>query len=134
MRSSGFVGTTKTLFVAPGERFAMGFGPDADVRVQRTVDVTEEVDAVDQWRRKTHAVSIFLSNLGVEDKILEVSERMPVSEIEHVEVTLVADKTSGAPEVNEQGIVTWKMTLPGASRMRLSLTWVVAFAPGVQGM
>ena len=134
MRSSGFVGTTKTLFVAPGERFALGFGPDADVRVQRTVDVTEEVDAVDQWRRKTNAVSIFLSNLGVEDKVLEVSERMPVSEIEHVEVTLVADKTSGAPEVNEQGIVTWKMTLPGASRMRLSLTWVVAFAPGVQGM
>lgn len=59
---------------------------------------------------------------------------MPVSEIEQVEVTLVADKTSGAPEVNEHGIVTWKMTLPASSRMRLSLTYVVAFAPGVQGM
>lgn len=134
MRASGFVGTTKTLFVAPGERFAVGFGPDSDVRVQRAVDVTEETDAVDQWRRKTHSVSIFLSNLGGEDKNLEVSERIPVSEIEHVEVTLVADKTSGAPEVNEHGIVTWKMTLPGSSRLRLSLTYVVAFAPGVQGM
>lgn len=134
MRASGFVGTTKTLYVAPGERFAIGFGPDADVRVQRTVDTTEEVDSVDQWRRKTHAVSIFLSNLGAEDKTLEVSERIPVSEIEHVEVTLVADKTSGAPEISEHGIVTWKMTLPASSRMRLSLTFVVAFAPGVQGM
>ncbi|OGQ12299.1 MAG: hypothetical protein A2138_00070 [Deltaproteobacteria bacterium RBG_16_71_12] len=134
VRASGFVGTTRTLYVAPGERFALGFGPDADVRVQRTVDVTEEVDPIDQWRRKTHAVSIFLSNLGGEDKALEVSERMPVSEIEQVEITLVADKTSGAPEVNEHGIVTWKMTLPASSRMRLSLTYVVAFAPGVQGM
>ncbi|MBI1948697.1 MAG: mucoidy inhibitor MuiA family protein [Deltaproteobacteria bacterium] len=134
LRTSGFVGTTRTLYVAPGERFALGFGPDSDVRVQRTVDTTEEVDEVDKWRRKTHAVSIFLSNLGAEDKTLEVSERIPVSEIEHVEVTLVADKTSGAPELNEHGIVTWKMTLPGASRMRLSLTYVMAFAPGVQGM
>lgn len=134
LRASGFVGTTRTLYVAPGERFALGFGPDADVRVQRTVDVTEEVDEVDKWRRKTHAVSIFLSNLGAEDKTLEVSERVPVSEIEHVEITLVADKTSGAPELNEHGMVTWKMTLPAASRMRLSLTYVVAFAPGVQGM
>ncbi len=134
VRASGFVGTTRTLYVAPGERFALGFGPDADVRVQRTTDVTEEVDEVDKWRRKTHAVSIFLSNLGADDKLLEVTERMPVSEIEHVEVTLMADKTSGAPEVNEHGMVTWKMTLPASSRMRLSLTYVVAFAPGVQGL
>ncbi len=42
---------------------------------------------------------------------------MLVSEIEHVEVTMVADKMSGAPELNEHGITTWKMTLPGSSRM-----------------
>lgn len=134
VRASGFIGTTRTLFVAPGERFALGFGPDPDVRVQRTVDVTEEVDEVDKWRRKTYAVSVFLSNLGAEDKALEVTERMPVSEIEQVEVTLMSDKTSGAPELNEHGMVTWKMTLPASSRMRLSLTFVVAFAPGVQGL
>lgn len=134
VRTSGFIGTTRTLYVAPGERFALGFGPDPDVRLQRTVDVTEEIDEVDKWRRKTHAVSIFLSNLGAEDKELEVTERMPVSEVEHVEVTLMSDKTSGAPEINEHGMVTWKMTLPASSRMRLSLTFVVAFAPGVQGL
>jgi uncharacterized protein (TIGR02231 family) len=132
VRASGFVGTTRTLFVAPGERFQLGFGPDNDVRVQRTVDVTEETDHVDKWRRKTHTVSIFLSNLSGDEKQLEISERIPVSEIEHVEVTLVADKTSGAPSVSDHGIVMWKQALPANGRLRLQLVYVVALAPGVQ--
>lgn len=134
VRSSGFVGTTRTLFVAPGERFALGFGPDDDVRVQRTLEATEEVDEVDQWLRKTCQVSIFLSNLSGDDKQLEISERIPVSEIEHVKITLVADQTSGAPDVNEHGIVTWRMSLPASGRLRLQLVYVVATAPGVQAL
>lgn len=134
VRSSGFVGTTRTLFVAPGERFALGFGPDDDVRVQRTVETEEDVDDVDQWKRRTVQISIFLSNLSGDEKQLEISERIPISEIEHVKVTLVADKTSGAPEVNEHGIVSWKMTLPANGRLRLQLVYQVATAPGVQGL
>lgn len=134
VRSSGFVGTTSTLFVAPGEKFALGFGPDHDLRVQRTVEVDEEVDEVDKWKRRTVQVSIFLSNLSAEEKALEISERMPVSEIEHVKVTLVADKTSGAPEINEHGILAWKMALPASGRLRLQLVYVIATAPGVQGI
>lgn len=134
VRSSGFVGTTSTLYVAPGERFALGFGPDHDVRVQRTVDSEEAVDEIDQWKRRTVQVSIFLSNLAADEKQLEISERIPVSEIEQVKVTLVADKTSGAPELNEHGMLTWKMALPASGRLRLQLVYVVATAPGVQGL
>jgi uncharacterized protein (TIGR02231 family) len=134
VRSSGFVGTTRTLFVAPGENFALGFGPDDDVRVQRSVDVKEVVDPVDQWRRKTTTVQLYLSNLGPEDKQLELVERIPVSEIEHVRVTLVADKTSGAPVVDDDGLVRWTQTLAGRGRLRLALVYVVAFAPGVTGL
>lgn len=134
VQSSGFVGTTRTLFVAPGERFQLGFGPDPDVRVQRTVSVEEEIDEVDKWKRRTFQTSIFLSNLSPDAKELIISERIPVSEIEHVTVTLVADKTSGAPEVNEHGVVTWRMSLPGGGRLRLQMVHVVALAPGVQGV
>ena len=134
LRSSGFVGTTSTLFVAPGERFKLGFGSDDDVRVQRSLDSEEQIDDIDKWKRRTVRVSIFLSNLSAEEKQLEICERIPVSEIEHVKVTLVADKTSGAPELNEHGILTWKMALPGSGRVRLNLVYVVASAPGVQGL
>jgi uncharacterized protein (TIGR02231 family) len=134
VRSSGFVGTTRTLFVAPGEKFAVGFGPDPDVRVQRSSEVKEVVDPVDQWRRKTHTVQLYLSNLGGDEKTLEIVERIPVSEIEHVKVTLVADKTSGAPDLDDDGFLRWTQVLAPRGRLRLALVYVVAFAPGVQGL
>jgi uncharacterized protein (TIGR02231 family) len=134
VRGSGFVGTTRTLFIAPGEQLALGFGPDADVRVQRTIESESETDDVDHWVRKTSTVSIFLSNLAPEEKRITIQERIPVSEIAHVEITMVADKTSGAPEVDANGFVTWTMILPASGRLRLQLTYVVATAPGVQGV
>lgn len=134
IRVSGFVGTTRTLFVAPGERFQLGFGPDDDVRVQRTVETKEIVDEVDHWRRKTHAISIFLSNLGGDDREVQIVERLPVSEIEHVKVTLVAEKTSGSPTLDADGFLRWTMTVPARGRLRLGLVWTIAFAPGVTGL
>jgi uncharacterized protein (TIGR02231 family) len=134
VRSSGFVGTTRTLFVAPGERFALGFGPDDDVRVQRTLEAKEVTDPVDQWRRKTTTVQLYLSNLGGDEKRIEIVERIPVSELEHVQVTLVADKTSGTPRLDDDGFVRWTQTLAPRARLRLMLVYVVAFAPGVSGL
>ena len=130
-RESGPVGNTRTLFIAPGEQFALGFGPDDDVRVRRTVEVKESVDEVDRWRRRTMTVNLYLSNLGGADKDIEIVERLPVSETEHVTVTLVSDKTSGAPVLDEDGFLRWQMTLGARGRLRLSMVYVVAFAPGV---
>ena len=134
LRQSGFVGTTRTLFIAPGERYQLGFGPDDDVRVQRTLETLELVDEVDKWRRRTNKVDLYLSNLGGSEKQVEVVERLPVSEIEHVRVSLVADKTSGSPVIDADGFLTWTIKVPARGRLRLGLTWVIAFAPGVTGM
>ncbi len=134
LRHSGFVGTTRTLFVAAGEKFQLGFGPDDDVRVQRTVETREVVDEVDRWRRRTNSVALYLSNLGPEDKQVEIVERLPVSEIEHVKVTLQADKTSGTPLLDDDGFLKWTMTVPARGRLRLGLVYVTAFAPGVTGL
>lgn len=134
LRHSGFVGTTRTLFVAPGEQFQIGFGPDDDVRVQRTTEAREVVDEVDRWRRRTTTVALYLSNLGGDDKVVQIVERLPVSEIEHVKVTLVADKTSGSPHLDNDGFLKWTMTVPARGRLRLGLVYVMAFAPGVTGL
>lgn len=128
---SGPVGTTRTLFVAPGEQLALGFGPEDDIRVRRTIEAKEVVDDVDQWRRRTVTVNIYLSNLGADTKDLEVVERLPVSEVDHVQVTLVNDKTSGAPSLDQDGFLRWALSIGARGRMRLSLVYVVAFAPNV---
>jgi uncharacterized protein (TIGR02231 family) len=134
VRDSGFVGTTTTLFVAPGERFALGFGIDDEVRVQRRAEAKEVIDPIDQWRRQTHMVTLFLSNLGTTDKRVEIVERIPVSEIEHVRIKLLADKTSGVPDVDDDGFVRWQQVVPARGRLRLTLVYVVEVAPGVAGL
>jgi uncharacterized protein (TIGR02231 family) len=131
LMESGPVGSTRTLFIAPGEQLALGFGPDDDVRVRRTSEFKESVDEVDHWRRRTITVNLYLSNLGAEEKQLEIVERLPVSEIEHVKVTLLEDKTSGAPALDQDGFLRWSLLLGARGRLRLSLVYVVAFAPGV---
>jgi len=131
VRESGPVGNTRTLFIAPGEELALGFGPDDDVRVRRTVESKEVVDDVDHWRRRTLTVNLYLSNLGAEEKTIDVIERLPVSEIDHVKVTLHEDKTSGAPSLDKDGFLKWTMNLGARGRLRLSLVYTIAFAPGV---
>jgi len=131
LMESGPVGSTRTLFIAPGEQLALGFGPDDDVRVRRTTEAKETVDDVDHWRRRTITVNLYLSNLGATEKPLQVVERLPVSEIDHVKVTLVEDKTSGAPALDQDGFLRWTMELGARARLRLSLVYTVAFAPGV---
>ncbi len=132
VRDSGPVGTTSTLFIAAGEALALGFGPDDDVRVRRTVESHEHIDEVDQWRRRTLTVNLYLSNLGAHDKTIDIVERLPVSEIDHVKITLVADKTSGTPKLDADGFCRWTMNLGARGRLRLTLVYVIAFAPGVQ--
>ncbi len=131
LMESGPVGSTRTLFVAPGEQLAIGFGPDDDLRVRRTIEVKEAVDDVDQWRRRTVTVNIYLSNLGAAPKDVELVERLPVSEVDHATVTLVSDKTSGAPSLDQDGFARWNLSVAGRGRLRLSLVYVVAFAPNV---
>jgi uncharacterized protein (TIGR02231 family) len=131
LMESGPVGSTRTLFIAPGEQIALGFGPDDDIRVRRTSEYKEAVDEVDHWRRRTITVNLYLSNLGAEEKQLEIVERLPVSETDHVKVTLVEEKTSGAPTLDRDGFLRWSLLLGAHGRLRLSLVYVVAFAPGV---
>ena len=132
VRTSGFVGFTRTLYVAPGERLELGFGPDDDLRVRRVVDEESEVDSVDQWTKRTFTTTVYLSNLAGAGKLVEVVERVPVSEIEHVRVTVVADKTSGAPAIDADGFVRWNVELAPYGRMKLFLVHRVEYAPGVR--
>lgn len=131
LRDSGPAGTTRTLFIAPGEQLALGFGPDDDVRVRRRTDGYEEVDEVDHWRRKTTVVDLALSNLGGDDKQLEIVERIPVSEIEHVKITIDDDRTADGYSVDADGFVRWSITLPAREQHRMLLVYVTAYAPGV---
>jgi uncharacterized protein (TIGR02231 family) len=98
-----YVGRTTVSFIAPQEKFALGWGTDANMRVQRTQSQQRDRDHLTQWNTITTTVSIFLSNIGDETRKIAMTERIPVSELEQVKIAVVADETSDLiqPDLNE---------------------------------
>ncbi len=135
VRDSGVVGWTQVLYVAPGERFELSFGHDDGLRVYRTQKHESEVDAIDGWTHNDAWVTLYLSNLAGEEKALEVVERVPVSEIEHVQVKIDDQACKPRPpKVDERGFCRWQVTLPPHGRETLCLAFRLSTAPEVEGM
>jgi uncharacterized protein (TIGR02231 family) len=132
LQENGFVGWTQTLFVAPQEKFELSFGPEDSVRVQREEKKSSKENPVSKWNETTTHITLYLSNLAGEARTVVVSERLPVSEIEHVKVELDRKKTTGSPELDDNGFCTWKIEVPANGQQLLHLWFKVSLAPGVQ--
>lgn len=133
LRNSGLVGRTSILFIAPGEKFELGWGPDASLRVHRTVEELEHKKAMmSSWTRKPRKVTVKLSNLSPAKKTVEVKERIAVSEIEKVEVEVT--EASQGKQADADGFVTWSVDLAGFGRHELEITWVLVVHDDVVGL
>ena len=87
------VGRGKLDFVAVGEPFEIGFGPDDAIRVQRNEKQERSTTPLIGTQHVSREVTVFLSNLSTDVKRVHVKERIPVSEIEDLTVTLSDAKT-----------------------------------------
>jgi len=133
VRDSGLVGRTSTLYVAPGERFELGWGPDRALRVHREVELLEESRrTLSSWTRKPRRVAIKLSNVGAKPATVEVKERIATSEIEKVEVE--HDHASRSATPDSDGFVTWTVPLRGFGREELQLQWTLVVHDDVTGL
>jgi len=144
--ASGYVGRAEIGFVAPGERFHVGFGPHADVRAHRT-ETRERDDAglLGGWNVQTVRVAVRLSNLGADKRVVEVTERIPVSEVEQVEIQpsppdayLLEERAEitqvTARTIDERGMVTWTVELPPFGRRAVALEYRVKSQRNVAGI
>jgi hypothetical protein len=99
------------------------------------VDVGEEVARITGRRTRTQKVKLFVSNMGAKPAALAVEERMPVSEVEAVEVALLKDATKPAPtKVSDEGIVRFELSVPPRSRQTVNFGFTVARAAKVAGL
>lgn len=132
IRDAGSVGWSEVLFVTPGAAFELGFGPQDELRVFRE-SKTKEIAAtrLDKWTHQDHFVRLYLSNIGGEPRMVQITERIPVSEVEEIKITLDDDKTSSGYTVNEQGFCTWETPLEGHDHKIVSLDWRLSVAPDV---
>jgi uncharacterized protein (TIGR02231 family) len=124
VRSSGLCGRTSIRYVAPGERFELGWGPDADLRVSREVEALDEKSRMlSSWAVRRTLVRVKLSNLGAEPRKLSVTERLPVSEIEKVRISVDAERVTGRKKPDENGFLRWQVALEPFGHEELELVW-----------
>jgi uncharacterized protein (TIGR02231 family) len=135
VRRGGPAGRTSVLYVAPGERFALGWGPDGEVRAARSAEETEEERGMlSAWFTRSCAVEVRLSNIGARRKTLTVSERVPVSEIDKVKVAVDAGKTTRGLEPDEDGFVTWKVDIEPFETGKVELRYTLRKHRDVVGL
>ena len=134
VRSTEFVGKTSVMFIAPGEKFALGWGPDGAMRIQRTEEEKREQNRETKWNRVTISRKLFLSNIGAEARTIKITERVPVSELEQVKVEVLKKKTTDGVQPDKQGFCTWNWTLEPYSQAQISLVFQVEAAPEVRGI
>lgn len=132
---SGLVGRTQVLFVAPGETFELGWGPDPGVRARRAVEeVDEEPGALSSWLSRAHRVTVHLSNLDATPRTIALTEAVPVSEIEKVKITVDTKETTEGKKPDADGFVRWDVQLGARGRAKIELRYVVKRHKEVTGM
>jgi uncharacterized protein (TIGR02231 family) len=126
VRDGGFAGRTSLLFVAPGERFALGWGPDGALRVHRTLEHgKEERGIMSAWTTQARRVRVRISNLGAEARTIHITERVPVSEIEKLAIEVDGAATTGQRKPDHDGLVRWTMDLPAFGHDAVVLRYLV---------
>ncbi|MEM7232968.1 MAG: mucoidy inhibitor MuiA family protein [Planctomycetota bacterium] len=127
IRRSGLVGRTQLAFVAPGESFELGWGVDPEIGVRRTSKRVEGKDKLlSSWSETDQRIRVHLSNLSAGDRSFRVTERIPVSEIDRVRITLDEKKTTAGSSIDDDGLVSWDVTLTSSETRDLELTYTVA--------
>lgn len=128
IRDGEFAGRTRQDFVAIGAPLRLGFGPENAVRLQRRVDESRGTARITgrQWiERKVH---LFASNLSGQEQRFELIERVPVSELEEVTVTVDA----GGRRPDADGFVRFSMVLAPRQTLEESLTYRLEFGAKVE--
>jgi len=143
VREGGFTGRTSVLYVAPGERFVLGWGADPALRLHRShLEKYEEAGVLSSWSQTRHRIAIRLSNLGPVARTVVVTERIPVSELtDKVEIVLRSaeawqlEDDDGArrdltPRVTartlgDDGMVSWTVELPPHQRRAIAHEYLV---------
>jgi hypothetical protein len=122
--------------VAAGERFRIGWGPDRALRVTREEEEEELDGTLLGWRRTRKTVVLRISNLGPDAARVDVTERIPVSEIDKVEIELERNRSTsgpkGVPEPDSDGFLRWERTLPPYGRDRVTVSFVSTVHPDVR--
>ena len=121
VRNGELCGRGRIAFVGRGEPFEVGLGTDDAVRVRRQVQESREVTPLVGTQKLTRTIKLYVSNLSGTAQKLGLTERVPVSELRDVEVTLL--QSSGVHFDSKDGFAKFPLELPARATRELQLIY-----------
>lgn len=134
VKECGLVGRGWVDFVAPGQSFDLSWGPQPAVSVHREYSRGKEDSSIlSGWKTRPRNVEIHLTNLGKEPQLMEVVERIPISELKEVKIEQQLKKTTDKVEPDEHGFLRWQVELAPRDRKTICLEYLVSKKKNVEG-
>lgn len=135
VRNAGFVGRSRIDFTAPGATVKLSFGSeDGLVVVRHTEDKRDESRLTGKKTIRT-TVTWHVSNASPEPHTFAIEERVPVSEVKDVEITVLTKHCDPPPAaVSKDGIARIELSLPPHGTKRGTFTWELAASSKVAGV
>lgn len=137
---NAFVGRTSIPDVPAGDTLKLAFGPDQRIKIDRKViDRTHEETGVFSKREVIrYRIRTVVKNLYQSDVEVSLSERLPVSRDEDIEVKIL-DGTTKATQPDDPmkpGVKTWLLKLAPGEEKTVELRFEVSFPRGqvIQGL
>jgi uncharacterized protein (TIGR02231 family) len=126
-RPTGFISRYLLERVPQGGVFHLTFGIDEGVRVTRTVveELKRDAGLFGGKKRFKYGYRFEVANYGQKAAEVEVSEHVPVSELDDILVEVDAKTTRGYELKAADGIVTWKLPLKPAEKRAVDLAFHV---------
>lgn len=117
-----FIGTSEFGFVAPGETFSTFLGVHDRIKLERMIDrKRSSIEKKGKTTRLTVSFLVTAENLSDEAAELELGDRVPVSQIEDIEVDDI--KLPEGAKRERDGIVRWTAPLPAKKKT----TWRIEY-------
>lgn len=126
-RRNGFIARTGIERIAEGQKFHLTFGLEENLKVKRLVveEISRDTGLFGQNKRFRYAYRFELESRLPRAETVELSDHIPVSELDDVMVAF-EDKTTRPAEVEKSdGIVTWKVQLPPGQKKTVELAFHV---------
>jgi len=129
-RSASMVGRSRMSFVGAGEGFEIGLGPDDGVRIKREQKEKPSRKAISGTQIIDREVTLYLANLSDVEREFEVVERIPVSEVEQVEIEL--EDSEGWSFDAKDGFLKKQVTVGGNDRAETGYSYQLRAKSNVQ--
>ena len=125
-RGTDLVGRSRVKFVGKGEPFELGFGVDDGNRVRRKVKESKKTTPITGTQNVEREVTLYFSNAGGASRTLTATERVPVSEVEDVTITL-----ESGPRPDKDGFVRFEVELAPNATKTVTLKYKIEAASKV---